>query len=86
MTSKIILFEKMAREILEKQDELIQAPNAFGCCDLCAQHKILLHRSSYQTTSLLRGLIAYLEDIKQDRREKRRRYNQNKNMKKLNSH
>ncbi len=82
MTSKIITFEKIAREILEKQEEILRAPSIYGCCDICTTHGRLLNRSAFQSTSLLRGLIAYLEKMKQDRREKRRRHKQNVNMKK----
>lgn len=81
MTSKIINFEKIAREILEKQDDILGA-QARGCCDMCASHKTLLYRATYQSTTLLRGLIVYLEQMKQDRREKRRRHKQNVNMRK----
>lgn len=71
----------MARELLEKQEEVIRAPSVYGCCDMCVTHQRLLNRSAFQSTSLLRGLIAYLEKMKQDRREKRRRHKQNAKMK-----
>lgn len=82
MTSNLISFEKIIREIIEKQDHVLEAPSVYGCCDMCIQHKRLLARSAYQSSSLLRGVIAYLEKIKQDRREKRRRHKQNVNMRK----
>ncbi len=72
----------MVREILEKQEEVIRAPSVYGCCDFCTTHARLLNRSAYQSTSLLKGLIVYLEKMKQDRREKRRRHKQNVSMKK----
>jgi len=78
MTTKLMQLEKIAREILEKNDLILKS----GCdvCEMCSDHRMLLLRSDLQTRFLLRGLVNYLEKIKEDRREKRRRHKENKNL------
>jgi hypothetical protein len=80
MSTSIVRFEKIAREIIEKHENILR-----GDCDVCvhcAEHRKLLLRANFQTITLMRGLVLYLERMKQDRRERRRRYKQNVNMRK----
>lgn len=76
MTSPIVRFETMAREIMEKQEHILNCVQ----CDHCAVDRGLLMRANFQTLTLVRGLVVYLEKIKQDRRMKRRRYKENVHM------
>ena len=80
MSTRLIQFEKMTREIIEKQEVLLQ-----GICEnclTCGAHRQLLLRANFQTITLMRGLVVYLERLKNDRREKRRRHKENLNMRK----
>lgn len=75
MTTNLIRFEKMTRELIDKQDELIKS--SCPLCDFCRDHTALMRRANLQATQLLRGLVVYIEKIKEDRREKRRRHREN---------
>jgi hypothetical protein len=71
-----MVFEKIAREVIEKHDILLR-PGECLTCDMCSEHQRLLMRANLQVTSLVRGLVTYLEKMKNDRREKRRRHKEN---------
>ena len=83
MTTKIIKFEAISREIIEKQDILLKQD--CQTCYHCGEHRKLLLRANFQAISLMRGLVLYLERMKQDRRDKRRRHKENINMRKNNN-
>jgi hypothetical protein len=82
MTSSLLRLEKISREIIEKQEELMKSSNLECSCFMCNDHQKTLMRANYQATTLVRGLVAYMEKIRQDRREKRRRHKENVNLRK----
>ena len=75
MTSRLLNLEKIAREINEKENEILKS--AGHCCFLCNEHYTLLNRAELQTKGLIRGLVHFLEKLRHERREKRRRHKQN---------
>lgn len=82
MTSKLMTLEKITREIIEKTDGILRS--SCDMCDICSEHQRTLMRANLQATTLVRGIVAYMEKIKQDRREKRRRHKMNVAMEKSN--
>lgn len=81
MTTNLMRLEKISREIIEKHDEILN-PQCL-ICDMCTDHHKLLMRANFQALSLVRGIVAYLEKVKEDRREKRRRHKENVRLRKI---
>ena len=77
MTTTLQTLEKIAREILEKEAEILHCKQEIEDCNLCTRHRLLLNRMELQTRSLLRGIVAYVEKMRNDRREKRKRHKWN---------
>jgi len=72
MTTKLMKMEQISREIIEKTDSILKSP--CDACDICFDHQRTLMRVNFQATTLVRGIVAYLEKIMEDRRQKRRRH------------